>query len=86
MPEISVFHGIRVTMFYEDHNPPHFHAEYNGEKALVDIVHSRIMKGSLPNRQLKMILAWTVIHEKELLQNWELCRDSQPLNDIDPLI
>ena len=37
MPEISLFCGIRVTMFYSDHNPPHFHAEYGGFKALIDI-------------------------------------------------
>ena len=37
MPEISLFCGIRITMFYSDHNPPHFHAEYGGCKALVDI-------------------------------------------------
>ena len=41
MPEISLFYGIRVTMYYEDHNPPHFHAEYNGNKAIVDIIPSR---------------------------------------------
>ena len=40
MPEISLFCGIRITMFYSDHNPPHFHAEYGGYKALVDIQHS----------------------------------------------
>lgn len=37
MPEISLFYGIRVTMYYDDHNPPHFHAEYNGNKALIEI-------------------------------------------------
>ena len=37
MPEISLFFGIRVTMFYSDHNPPHFHAEYEGHRALIDI-------------------------------------------------
>ena len=37
MPEISLFYGIRVTMYYNDHMPPLFHAEYNGQKALVDI-------------------------------------------------
>lgn len=37
MPEVSLFYGIRITMFYSDHNPPHFHAEYAGNKALVDI-------------------------------------------------
>ena len=37
MPEISLFYGIRITMYYEDHNPPYFHAEYNGNKAVIDI-------------------------------------------------
>ena len=37
MPEISLFYGIRVTMYYDDHNPPHFHAEYNGNKAIIRI-------------------------------------------------
>ena len=53
MPEISLFYGIRVTMYYDDHNPPHFHAEYNGNKALIEIDHARVIKGALPSRQLK---------------------------------
>lgn len=38
MPEISLFYGIRVTMYYDDHNPPHFHAEYNDKKAVIEIM------------------------------------------------
>lgn len=55
MPEIALFFGIRVTMYYDDHNPLHFHAEYNGNKALVEINEARIMKGALPSRQLKLV-------------------------------
>ena len=47
MPEISLFYGIRVTMYYDDHNPPHFHAEYNGNKALIEIDGARVIKGAL---------------------------------------
>jgi len=86
MPEVSLFFGIRITMYYDDHNPPHFHAEYNGEKVLVDILNSRVLSGSFPSRQLKLILAWTVIHQDELMQNWELAKDGKPLNRIDPLM
>lgn len=86
MPEISLFYGIRVTMYYDDHNSPHFHAEYNGMKALIDIVQARVLKGALPSRQLKLILAWCVIHQDELMQNWELSKDGKPLNRINPLI
>ena len=55
MPEISLFYGIRVTMDYDDHNPPHFHAEYNGNKAIIEIDTARCIKGALPSRQLKLI-------------------------------
>ena len=75
MPEISLFYGIRVTMYYDDHNPPYFHAEYNGNIALIEIDKARVIKGALPSRQLKLILAWCVLHQDELMQNWELSKD-----------
>ena len=71
---------------HKDHNPPHFHAEYNGNKAIVDIIEARVIKGALPSRQLKLILAWCVIHQDELMQNWELSKDGLPLNRINPLV
>ena len=86
MPEISLFYGIRVTMYYDDHNPPHFHAEYNGNKAIIEIDTARCIKGALPSRQLKLILAWCVLHQDELMQNWELSKDGKPLNRINPLV
>lgn len=86
MPEISMFGGIRITMYYSDHNPPHFHAEYAGYKALVDIQNGYVFKGALPSRQLKFVLAWSAMHHDELMQNWELAKDAQPLNKISPLM
>lgn len=85
MPEISLFRGIKITMYYSDHNPPHFHAEYAGAKCLVDIVSGCVIQGALPARQMKILLAWNEIHRDELMQNWELARDSKPLTSIDPL-
>lgn len=86
MPEIALFFGIRVTMYYEDHQPPHFHAEYNGHKVLIDIMHGRALRGAFPARQLKFVLAWNEIHQDELMQNWELAKDNLPLNKIAPLM
>ena len=86
MPEISLFYGIRITMYYSDHNPPHFHAEYAEQKALIDIQEGAVIKGRLPNRQLKFVLAWCEIHKDELMQNWELSKDNKPLNRINPLM
>lgn len=43
MPVISMFFGIRITIYYNDHNPPHIHAEYAGHKALIDIQNSCVI-------------------------------------------
>lgn len=73
-------------MYYDDHNPPHFHVEYAGNKAIIDILNASVMRGALPNKQLKLVLAWCVLHQDELMQNWELSKQSLPLNRINPLI
>lgn len=86
MPEISLFYGIRITMNWDEHNPPHFHVEYAEYKATVSILECVIIKGAIPNRQLKLVLAWATIHQDELMQNWELARSQKPLNRINPLI
>ena len=86
MPEISLFYGIMITKYYSDHNPPHFHVEYAGNKAMIDIVNGTVIKGKIPNRQIKLVLAWCEIHKDELMQNWELSKQNLPLNRINPLI
>jgi hypothetical protein len=86
MPEISLFYGIRVTMNWADHNPPHFHVEYAEYKALVNVETSTVFRGGLPNKQLKLVLAWCEIHRDELMQNWELAQRNKPLNSIAPLV
>lgn len=86
MPEISLFYGIKVTMNWSEHNPPHFHAEYSNYKASVLIEDGVVSAGYLPKRQLKFVLAWAELHKDELMQNWELAKAHKPLNRINPLI
>lgn len=57
MPVISEFYGIKITMFWNEHLPPHFHTEYSGNKVLVDIQHAIVIRGVFPFRQLKLVLA-----------------------------
>lgn len=85
MPEISLFRGIRICMYYDDHNPPHFHVEYADYRCIVDILAGCVIAGNLPARQLKLVLAWNELHNEELLQNWELAKDRMPLDQVDPL-
>ena len=86
MPVISVFDGIKIMMYYDDHNPPHFHAVYAEHTALIDITDGCVMEGKLPSRQLKFVLAWSEMHQDELLQNWERSKNSEQLQSIAPLM
>lgn len=85
IPLISLFPGIRITMYYDNRSPAHIDAEYAVYKALVDIVNCCVIKGSLPNRQLRFVLAWTELHKDELMQNWELIQDGEEPQPIAPL-
>lgn len=85
MPEISLFFGIRITIYYNAHNPPHIHAEYAGQKALIDIQNASVLKGFLPGRQLKIVLAWCVLYQDELMQNWELVKEGKEPNPVPPM-
>ena len=85
MPTISMFLGIIIRMYYDEHNPPHFHAEYNEFKASIDIRLLEISEGSLSARQAKMVLGWSALHQEALLANWKLAEDGETLFKIKPL-
>jgi len=73
-------------MFFKDHSPPHFHVEFGEFRAIFNIQSQEIMEGSLPSKQLKLVQAWAVIHEEELIKNFNsLSSDSPTWNKIEPL-
>lgn len=83
MPVLAVVNGIKVTINFCDHSPPHFHAEYNGRRALVEIKSARVVEGSLPPKQAKLIIGFCVLHEDELLRNWDLAKKGEKLVPIE---
>lgn len=85
MPEVSRFYGIVITMYYDEHNPPHFHARYGGEKAVFDIATLQLLEGSLPPRARGLVVEWAALHSADLMNNWLAARQDQPLSMIDPL-
>jgi len=84
MPIISRFYGILIAMYFNDHNPPHFHAKYAGDEALFDF-NGDIIEGKLPKRAIKFVQEWISYHKEELQDNWEKARLGEPLNNIEPL-
>jgi hypothetical protein len=85
MPEISRFNGIIIAMYYDDHNPPHFHVRYGKDKASLEILTLRVLDGSLPHRILNVVIEWANQHQEELLRNWEETKNNRQPMKIAPL-
>ena len=73
MPTLSIFYGIVISMRFREHNPPHFHALYSGEEALIDINTLQVIEGSLPRQTKARVLKWAAMHQDELKDAWEAC-------------
>lgn len=85
MPAISMFYGIIIKMYNNgEHNPPHFHASYQDYYATFNF-DGELTEGEMPKRQTKFIAAWAEIHKDELMANWELAINEEPLYKIEPL-
>jgi hypothetical protein len=84
MPEISRFLGIVIGIFYSEHGVAHFHAVY-GEHEISVEVESGTIHGEFPPRALRLVLEWANLHQQELVENWQLARQGQPLKRIAPL-
>lgn len=85
MPEISRFYGIVIAIFYDDHNPAHFHAKYAGDSVSIEIESLRVMDGNLSPRALGLVVEWASEHRNELLEDWSLASQNMVLKKIEPL-
>lgn len=85
MPQISRFFGIIIAMYFNDHNPPHFHAKYGDDEALISIKDFSILEGQIPSRALGMVIEWAALHKDELMANWKKAIENESLDKIEPL-
>jgi hypothetical protein len=86
MPEISRFLGMSILMYFDDHNPPHFHVKYNNYRALISIKDLALLEGDLPARILGLVIEWAELHKDELLENWNLVQETGKWFKIEPLV
>ena len=82
MPEICLFLGIVITMYFDEHNPPHFHVRYNEHRASMEIESLNVMAGKVPARVRGLVEEWAELHRGELLEMWE----SQDFHKLEPLV
>lgn len=85
VPTISRFLGIVIAMYFDDHDPPHFHARHAEGAAKVRIDTLEPIESTLGRRHLRFVLAWAELHQAELFENWRLAREGETLSEIDPL-
>ena len=85
MPEICRFYGIVIKMYFADHAPPHFHAEYAEHEARFAIDSLAVISGDLPPRAMGLVVEWATLHQSELSGLWNRARRAEPLGRLDPL-
>ena len=84
MPRISQFRGLLVTMYHDDHAPPHFHV-HEGEQQGAFVFSGQLLHGRASIRARRLVREWARLHRRELELNWELARRRKPLVRIAPL-
>jgi uncharacterized protein DUF4160 len=85
MPRISEFFGIVIYMYYNDHMPPHFHAEYGEHEAIYEIDTLDVMRGDMPRRAHALVIEWASERRAELRDDWDRARQEKPLKKIEGL-
>lgn len=85
MPELCRFYGIIIRLYFDDHAPPHFHASYGGDEAVVELATLAVIHGYLPHRARGLVREWALLHQEELQEAWKRAKQLQPPGKIDPL-
>jgi hypothetical protein len=85
MPVISMFFGIVIRMYYREHEPAHFHAEYAGRWAVFDLTGS-VRRGDLGSRRAqRLVRLWAIRNHAGLLENWRRAATGKAVLPIPPL-
>ncbi|MBO7047812.1 MAG: DUF4160 domain-containing protein [Spirochaetia bacterium] len=86
MPKICTFLGISIYMYFDEHNPPHFHALYNDFRGKFLLPSLNYTAGNLPPRIIGLVIEWAELHKEELLDNWNRIKETGKYKKINPLV
>ena len=85
MPEVCRFYGIVISIYYNDHGPPHFHARYGSDQAMIAMDNLTVLQGRLPPRAHGLVIEWAASRNPELRAAWATARRMDPMGSIAPL-
>lgn len=80
-----MFFGIIIRMHFREHEPAHFHAEYQGQQAKFDFAGELMVGNIYSNTARRLIREWALLHRAELDANWTRMKAGSPLDRIAPL-
>ena len=86
MPELSRFLGVIIYMYFNDHNPPHFHVVYGEYEASISITGLGVLEGEVPARVLGYVVEWASMHKQALMNNWNMLQSTGTYCKIPPLV
>jgi Domain of unknown function (DUF4160) len=79
MPVVANVDGVKIMFYASEHPPSHFHAEYSGDAAVVDIMTATITEGFLPVAKRRKVLAWTKLNRAKLIRTFHAALAHEPL-------
>jgi hypothetical protein len=82
MPIVAIVDGIKITFYYDEHPPMHFHAKFAENEAMIDIETLKPLKGRLPRPQLRKVIAWARPRQELLRKAWSICQGDGNLGKI----
>ncbi len=85
MPVVATFFGIVIRMYYREHEPRHFHAEYQAQYGKFDFDGVQLVGNITSRNALQLIRRWAALNRVALDANWSKIKASEPLNRIPPL-
>ena len=72
-------------MYWREHPPAHFHAQYGGDEVIVGIEDLSVLQGRLSPRALGLVMEWATQHQEELRTVWAQAQAHEELSKIEPL-
>lgn len=73
MPRIGASEGLTFSVYFRDHQPPHFHARAAGREALIAIDPIRVLESDLSVREERIALAWAGANLAAIRAAWAQC-------------
>lgn len=71
MPCIEIIDSVKIFIYYNDHDPPHFHAIYAEFQELIEIETLKSYAGYIPGKQRKKVINWAKRNQELLLVIWD---------------